>query len=178
MTFSVLPTTHFAVLESFRKRALTRLNWVSDKTCFVSDFPIPEEVLKAAPGTIFATICAGSGVFDERAFAGGGYSTLHEMGRVSVTAIYLNRRDSKGKAAELLTNPADGFLTKFKRDILALGRNSDGSDWMPQDGDGNYLTTSVPMPINASMPQRSVGPGAKWAFIQIDFVAQWRWNLE
>lgn len=169
------------ILVAIRDRLIAKIPACTDKTCYVTDQPVPDTFPQ---GHTCVTVSAGSGSFDQSRFSGGGWNQLRESCSVIVTPFNrLVNRSRPNQPIEPLFDAEYGLIKFWKKRILrallidneTLGKRSGA--WEPAIGERSLVTEMLfPLDCQQAMAVSSADRN-DWYGIQIRFRATWDWDL-
>ena len=153
---TVATTTEIEILVAIRDRLRAKRPEFTDKTCFISDTPIPETI---AFGNLGVTICDGGSQYVENTYMGAGPNALDTESTIFITILQQCALDTPGRTEQALINDTQGVL-RWRKVILDALLVSDTQDcegykdqWVMTVDDYQVLRERGPIPRGWSPPR-------------------------
>lgn len=162
-----------ALLRAVEARLRARVPGLNEGNCFVSDEPLPVQIMHE----LTCTVSTGDGQFDDATFEGGGHQTLTEHLPLIVTILRRSMLDTPDRARTALLQPEAGLLVHYKPLLLKALLVEDGAAWDPLYNGDRFLRDSLaPVSFKAprSMQDRA---GQSYLSMQLEFRAYFDWSF-
>jgi hypothetical protein len=153
---TVAYSTEIEILEAIRDRLRDKRPEFTEKTCFISDTPIPDII---PFGDLGVTICDGGSQYVEGTYMGAGPNALDTESTILITILQQCALDTPGRTEQALVNHSKGVLPWRKIILNALlvsdDQNCEGhrDQWVTEVDGYDILREGGPIPRGWSPPR-------------------------
>jgi hypothetical protein len=156
---SVAYTDEIEIMTAIRDRLRAKHHEFTQKTCFLSDTPIPAVMAFSDVGV---TICNGGSQYDEGTWMGAGPNAVATQTTILITVLRRCALDTPGKTEDALSHASKSILA-YRKIILSALLTSDGDfcdgfrwQWVMMVDGNTVLIDGGPVPRGWSPPRYEI----------------------